>query len=61
MALLAALAVVLVEDGWRAAPVAAAAGGDLHPRAGEPAVAPAHLLQTERSYVGGVVVSRYGD
>ena len=62
MALLAALAVVLVEDGWRRGlrwlrlPV----GLGILALASLPWLLP-YLLQTERSYVGGVVVGHYGD
>ena len=62
MALLAALAVVLVEDGWRRGlrwlrlPV----GIGILALASLPWLLP-YLLQTERSYVGGVVVGHYGD
>src|SRR5216683_3437633 len=62
MALGAALAVVLVEDGWRRGlrwlrlPV----GIGILALASLPWLLP-YLLQTERSYVGGVVVGHYGD
>ncbi len=62
VALLAALAVVLVEDGWRRGlrwlrlPV----GLGILALASLPWLLP-YLLQTERSYVGGVVVGHYGD
>ena len=62
MALLAALAVVLVEDGWRRGlrwlrlPV----GLGILALASLPWLLP-YLLQPERSYVGGVVVGHYGD
>ena len=62
LALLAALAVVLIEDGWRAGlrwlrlPV----GIGILAVASLPWLLP-YLLQTERSYVGGVVVGHYGD
>ena len=62
MALLAALALVLVEDGWRRGlrwlrlPV----GIGILALASLPWLLP-YLLQTERSYVGGVVVGHYGD
>jgi 4-amino-4-deoxy-L-arabinose transferase-like glycosyltransferase len=62
MALLAALAVVLAEDGWRRGlrwlrlPV----GIGVLALASVPWLLP-YLLQTERSYVGGVVVGHYGD
>lgn len=62
VALLAALAVVLVEDGgrrglrWLRLPV----GIGILALASLPWLLP-YLLQTERSYVGGVVVGHYGD
>jgi 4-amino-4-deoxy-L-arabinose transferase-like glycosyltransferase len=62
MALLAALVVVLVEDGgrrglrWLRLPV----GIGILALASLPWLLP-YLLQTERSYVGGVVVGHYGD
>jgi len=62
VALLAALAVVLIEDGWRRGlrwlrlPV----GLGILALASLPWLLP-YLLQTERSYVGGVVVGHYGD
>ena len=62
MALVAALAVVLVEDGWRRGlrwlrlPV----GIGILALSSLPWLLP-YLLQTERSYVGGVVVGHYGD
>ena len=62
MALVAALVVVLVEDGWRRGlrwlrlPV----GIGILALASVPWLLP-YLLQTERSYVGGVVVGHYGD
>jgi 4-amino-4-deoxy-L-arabinose transferase-like glycosyltransferase len=62
MGLGAALAVVLVEDGWRRGlrwlrlPVGVA----ILALASLPWLLP-YLLQTERSYVGGVVVGHYGD
>jgi 4-amino-4-deoxy-L-arabinose transferase-like glycosyltransferase len=62
MALLAALAVVLVEDGWRRGlrwlrlPV----GLGILALVSLPWLLP-YLLQPERSYVGGVVVGHYGD
>lgn len=62
MALVAALAVVLVEDGWRRGlrwlrlPV----GIGVLALASLPWLLP-YLLQTERSYVGAVVVGHYGD
>ncbi len=62
LALLAALALVLVEDGWRRGlrwlrlPV----GIGILALASLPWLLP-YLLQTERSYVGGVVVGHYGD
>ena len=62
LALLAALAVVLIEDGWRRGlrwlrlPV----GFGILALASLPWLLP-YLLQTERSYVSGVVVGHYGD
>jgi len=62
MGLLAALVIVLVEDGWRRGlrwlrlPV----GIGILALASLPWLLP-YLLQTERSYVGGVVVGHYGD
>ena len=62
MGLGAALAIVLVEDGWRRGlrwlrlPVGVA----ILALASLPWLLP-YLLQTERSYVGGVVVGHYGD
>lgn len=62
LALVAALAVVLVEDGgrrgvrWLRLPV----GIGILALASLPWLLP-YLLQTERSYVGGVVVGHYGD
>ncbi len=62
VALLAALAMVLVEDGWLRGlrwlrlPV----GLGILALASLPWLLP-YLLQTERSYVGGVVVGHYGD
>lgn len=62
MGLAAALAIVLVEDGWRRGlrwlrlPVGVA----ILALASLPWLLP-YLLQTERSYVGGVVVGHYGD
>lgn len=62
LALLGALALVLVEDGWRRGlrwlrlPV----GIGILALASLPWLLP-YLTQTERSYVGGVVVGHYGD
>jgi 4-amino-4-deoxy-L-arabinose transferase-like glycosyltransferase len=62
MGLLAAVALVVIEDGWRRGlrwlrlPV----GIGILAVASLPWLLP-YLLQTERSYVGGVVVGHYGD
>ena len=62
MALVAALAVVLVEDGWRRGLrwLRLPMGIGILALASLPWLLP-YLLQTERSYVGGVVVGHYGD
>lgn len=62
LALLAALAVVLIEDGgWRGLrSLRLPVGLGILALASLPWLLP-YLLQTERSYVGGVVVGHYGD
>ncbi|HEY7654651.1 MAG TPA: glycosyltransferase family 39 protein [Methylomirabilota bacterium] len=62
MALAAALAVVLVEDGWRRGLrwMRLPLGLGLLALSTLPWLLP-YLLQTERSYVGGVVVGHYGE
>lgn len=62
MALLAALAVVVPEDGWRRGLrwLRLPLGLGLLALSTLPWVLP-YLLQTERSYVGGVVVGHYGE
>ena len=62
MALPAALAVVLVEDGWRRGLrwLRLPMGVGILALASLPWLLP-YLLQTERSYVSGVVVGHYGD
>ncbi len=62
LALLAALAVVVVEDGWRRGLrwLRLPLGLGILALASLPWLLP-YLFQTERSYVGGVVVGHYGD
>ena len=62
MGLVAALAIVLVEDGWRRGLrwLRLPMGLAILALASLPWLLP-YLLQTERSYVGGVVVGHYGD
>jgi 4-amino-4-deoxy-L-arabinose transferase-like glycosyltransferase len=62
MALLGALVVVVVEDGWRRGLrwLRLPLGLGILALASLPWLLP-YLLQTERSYVGGVVVGHYGD
>ena len=62
MALAAALAVVLVEDGWWRGLrwLRLPMGIGILALASLPWLLP-YLFQTERSYVGGVVVAHYGD